>query len=125
MNQILTTQDAERKQMTQILNSFTYADFKHSQGEWLKNGRMHWFCYGNLAAQTAVEMVERARATLNIKAVEKAELPSVRCVMLGKRSRIDFDVEDKKNENSTLVTYFQGGPEKNDFKAAMLNHITQ
>ena len=108
MNQILTTQDAERTLMSQILDTFTYPDFKNSQKDWLKSGRMHWFCYGNLTAKTAVEMVEKARVSLEITSVKKDVLPSVRCLMIGEgqRCRLDFDVVDKKNENSTLVTYF-------------------
>jgi hypothetical protein len=55
-----------------------------------------------------VEIVEEARTSLSLKAVSKDQLSTDRCVMLAEQdSRIHFEVEDKKNENSCLASYFQ------------------
>lgn len=63
--------DPERRLMSQILQSITYADFQAFQAKWLKTGRMLWFAYGNISSQTAVDIVERARASLSLTAVAR------------------------------------------------------
>lgn len=37
--------------------------------------------------------------------------------------QLNFPVQDKENENSGLVTYFQGKLERNDIKTAMLHKL--
>ena len=109
--------------MSQILQTITYADFKSFQKEWLINGRTLWFIYGNLTSKTAVSIVEEARTSLNLKMVPKDHLPTVRCVKLDNQdSRIHFDVQDVKNENSCLASYFQSKRETNNH-TSMLNEI--
>jgi len=78
------------------------------QSEWMVNGRMVWFAYGNLSSQRAVGIAESARKTLNIKALSKDELPPIRCITLdeGKSYRLDFPVEDVKNDNSCFIAYY-------------------
>jgi len=41
--------DQEKKHLVQILESFTYEKFKAMQSQWLVNGRMVWYAYGNLS----------------------------------------------------------------------------
>jgi len=38
----------EPSQMREILESFTYEQFKQMQAQWLKTGRMLWYVYGNI-----------------------------------------------------------------------------
>lgn len=40
--------DVERSALNQILDSFDYDTFKAMQANWLKQGRMLWYAYGNL-----------------------------------------------------------------------------
>ena len=111
--------------MGQILEKISYEDFKAFQKEWLVNGRTLWFIYGNLTSKTAVQIVEEARTSLNLKTVPKDQLPTVRCVMLDDQdSRIHFEVEDKKNENSCLSSYFQSKLQTNSH-TSMLNAIVE
>lgn len=72
------------------------------------SGRMVWGFFGNFVTKTALEIVENARDQLNLKNTERADLMEFRVADIPKgEHRVDFKVEDDKNENSCLVTYFQ------------------
>lgn len=84
-----------------------------SQGTWSSSGRQIWFLHGNFSQDFAIELVERARSLLSTesaKPVAKVELADIRCIALsdGSWHRIELPLEDKENDNSCLVTYFEG-----------------
>ena len=58
MNQILTTDDPERKDRNTLLEVFTYTKFKEMEANWLQKGRMVWFINGNMTAPTAIGIAE-------------------------------------------------------------------
>lgn len=85
---------------------------------------MMWFVHGNFTKENAIQIVEQARNLLNLQKVEKEQLSTVRCIQItGRHHRIDFDVEDEKNENSVLQSYFQFGIQGKDSHAKLLNEI--
>ena len=85
---------------------------------------MVFFVYGNFAQDAAIALVEEARKVFDIKATSKDSLSTVRCVQItGNHHRVDFDVEDPKNENSVLMTYYQFGIEGNDPRSKLLNEV--
>ena len=89
---------------------------------------MVWYVYGNFVKQTAIDMVEQGRKILKIQGVPRDSLCDIRCldVLPGQIQRIDFEVEDPANENSCLITYFQGGmigDGEEGLKSQLLNQI--
>jgi len=101
----------EPSQIRELLEPFTYEQFKEMQAAWLKTGRMLWYVYGNIDKKTSIETVEQARALLKITGVPRDSLADIRCidVLPNTIQRIDFEVQEKTNENSCLITYFQHG----------------
>ena len=101
----------EQKQMKTFLETFTYEQFKQMQAEWLTTGRLLWYVYGNIERDTAIDTVEKGRSILCINSVPHDSLCDIRCMDIspGKLHRIDFEVEEKSNENSCLVSYWQFG----------------
>jgi len=69
---------------------------------------MVWFVAGNLTKDDALAIVQGARDTLKLIPVAKEDFCSVRCLAVdnGSHQRINFDVQDKKNDNSAFVSYF-------------------
>jgi len=127
LDPVLMSSGFERKLLRQILEEFKYDDFKGMLQQWLKSGRMVWYVHGNVSKENAIHIVEKARSTLNLQETHKDDLVSIRCLSLlennGQYQRVDFDVEDKTNENSCLVSYYQYGLEKNDLKSKLLNDV--
>lgn len=91
--------------------------------DWLKSGRMSWIVHGNFTEAQAIEVVETARGILNLKPVKKDQLSSIRCLNIDGHHRIDFEVEDKANENSVLVSYFQHDLLGDDSKQKLKNEV--
>lgn len=111
MDTILLEGGWEPKQIKDLLEDFTYEQFKEMQASWLKTGRMVWYVYGNIEKETAIKTVEQARQILKIENVTRDSLIDIRCVdvLPNTIQRIDFEVEEKTNENSCLISYFQYG----------------
>ena len=102
--------DPEKSEMLAILENFNFDHFSSLLPNWLKTGRMIWFIYGNIDQQVAIDISNQACDILNLKPVEKHSLTDCRCVMLPESAyeRLNFTVQDSKNDNSCLVSYFQG-----------------
>lgn len=78
---------------------------------------MVFFAHGNFTKASTTEFVDEARKILNLKAVSKDSLSTVRCIQMGERHhRIDFPVEDESNENSVFMSYYQFGQSPKDPK---------
>ena len=70
-------------------------------------------------------MVEKSRKIFNAKPVDKEELVDIRCIALQKGINylMEIPLEDKTNENSCLITYFEVGLEGMDLRTKMLNEV--
>jgi len=120
----------EPRQIREILETFTYEQFKEMQAQWLKTGRMLWYVYGNIEKKSAIDTVEQARKILKIDGVARDSLTDIRCIDILPNTiqRIDFEVQEKTNENSCLITYFQYGligDGEDGMKNQLLNEIVE
>jgi len=93
--------------------------------QWLVSGRMIVGVFGNLDKDQAVKIAENARSTFALKTVARNELQEFRKVKAPQgESRLNFELVDKKNENSCLVSYFECG-QKDDLKSANMVKLLQ
>ena len=68
---------------------------------------MIWGFFGNISVASAIETATKARDILAISPVKREHILDFRIVSLPHgEQRLDFEVEDPKNENSCLVSYF-------------------
>lgn len=103
--------DWEEKKKRVITEEMTYEDFKQMQAQWLNSGRMVWFVYGNVPKDKAVATIDQAKNILKLTPVNRESLVDIRTldVLPGQIHRVDFQVEDPKNDNSCLISYWQLG----------------
>jgi len=94
--------------MSTILQQFSYADFQKYHAQWLTHGRMVWFICGNMNMKASIDLVEKARKCLSMKAIPRDRLLGCRSVIIpeGQSHRIDFPLLDKTNGNSVLISHF-------------------
>lgn len=125
VDNVLINAAHEKKALRKILSEFNFEDFVRQSEDWLKTARFVWFVNGNFDKTSAVKMVEQARQVFNVKPVEKEDLVDVRCIALkqGTNYLLEMPLEDKENENSCLVTYFELGLEGYDLKTKMINEV--
>jgi hypothetical protein len=98
----------DRKVLRDLLVPYNYQSFKKDLATWMVSGRMVWGFFGNFLPKTALEIVESARDQLKLKCTARADLMEFKVADVPKgEHRVDFKIEDVKNENSCLVTYFQ------------------
>ena len=110
-----------------ILEGFSYEQFKGHQANWLNSGRQVWGFFGNISKDEALATVKTAQAQMHLKSVSRDELDDFRVIKLSGADshRIDIDVVDETNDNSALVSSFQAGMvDAHDIKASMLLSIT-
>lgn len=87
---------------------------------------MIWGFFGNISVSSATETATKARDVLGLNLVKREHLLDFRIVSLpAGEQRLDFDVEDQKNENSCLVSYFQqGAVESSEIQESLLTELT-
>lgn len=122
---IMLSTSFEKKVLREILAGLSFEEFAKQAQHWLKSARFVWFVHGNLSADQAINLVDKARATLSVKSVAKEDLVDVRCVALpsGKSVLIERNLDDITNENNCLVTYFEVGLEGTDLRTKMLHQV--
>ena len=115
----------EKKVLRNILESFTFEEFVRVSKEWFKTGRFVWFVHGNIDKDVAVSLVERARETLNLKPVGREDLADVRCIAIPPNSHylLEIPLEDRTNENSCLISYFEAGVEGMDLRKKLIHRV--
>jgi insulysin len=92
--------------------------------QWLKSGQLLIFVTGNLKKSQAVDLFDQIRSTLNIATVTKESFTQVNCAVLPIGEQVlEFDVEDRSNANSALLSYFQLGVEGEDMRSKLLNEL--
>ena len=69
---------------------------------------MVWFVYGNVPKDKAVSTIDQAKNVLKLTPVNRESLVDIRTldVLPGQIHRVDFPVEDPKNDNSCLISYW-------------------
>ena len=91
--------------------------------------RCIWFVHGNLTQESAVHIVTRGREVLfgksEVPDTHREDLPDIRCVALrgGSWNRVERPLEDRENENSCLVSYFEGGSYLTDLRKKMIHQV--
>lgn len=115
----------EQSQMRKILESYTYEDFERQHAEWLKSGRQLWYVTGNYGHEEAIQLVEKARTHFNLSSVKIEELADVRTIAIenGHSFHIEKQLEEKQNENSCNVTYYEVGVQGSELKEKLTNSI--
>jgi len=108
----------EKRALRKILEPYTYEMFMAELAGWLKSGQYIFYVHGNYSAEAAVQLVEQVRGILNINLTEVSDLPKVRVLDLqpGHSAAICDELEDKKNDNSCTLTYYQIGQKQKDYK---------
>lgn len=108
----------EKKQLRRCLETFSFENFNElMSGHWFLKGRCIWFLHGNLSLEGALELAEKGRQLLiqgrseAQTSTEKENLAEIRAVNLspGAWFRLEIPLQDKDNENSCLVSYFEAG----------------
>ena len=86
---------------------------------------MVWFIYGNLSAQNALSIVSRTSLTLKLKPLPLENIPQDRQISLpsGKTCKLEFVNKNEKNENSVLVSYFEGNLNNEDLSEGLMNQM--
>ena len=115
----------EKKVLRKILETFTFDDFINVSQEWLKTGRFVWYVHGNIYKNVVVHMVDTAREALNLKNADKEDLVDVRTIAIPPNSHylLEIPLEDKTNENSCLISYFEAGIEGNDLRRKLIHRV--
>lgn len=102
--------EAEKKRLSEILETFDYEKFCTMKVDWLKSGRMLWYVYGNISKEDATELCQNGVNLMNLESVPKESLSHVRLADLSTQSsnfhRLDIKVPDANNENSCLLSYY-------------------
>jgi len=111
--------------MRRILEGYTYKDFKEHQRSWLKSGRQCWYVTGNYDHESATKLVEDADKQLHLNPVKIEGLADLRTIAIedGLSFLIEQPLEDKTNENSCTVTYYEVGVQGDDLKQKLTNSI--
>lgn len=78
---------------------------------WLQKAIFVWFVAGNISQQVAVELVEKANGVFATTPIAVSDIPAVTPFKLedGKAILVESALDDKKNENSCVVTTFDCG----------------
>lgn len=134
MDNIFFKTSFEQRKQRVILQDYTYEEFQGQLTTWLKNARYVWYVTGNLAKDKTIELIDKARSEFNTKNIPIGELPKVQPVSLapGAVHLVESPLDDKTNENSCMLTYFEAGVHTHQtnhkFKltnAVMMNYLYQ
>ena len=107
----------EKKALRENLVGLTFEQFadKVTKLSWFAQGRTIWFVHGNILKEQAIQIATEGRALLYPNAavanIYRDELPDIRCIALqnGTWLKMELLLQDKDNENSCLISYFEGG----------------
>jgi secreted Zn-dependent insulinase-like peptidase len=115
----------EQSQMRTILETYTYEDFQKQHQNWLKSGQQLWYVTGNYGHEEAIQLVEKARSHFNLEHIKIEELADVRTMAIedGHSFHVERSLEDKQNENSCNITYYEIGIQGSEKKEKLTNSI--
>jgi len=86
--------------------------------QWMKKGRYVWYINGNISSDSAIEIVENTRSTMGLANLPVAEIGEFNPIALkvGNATLLELPLEDKTNENSCTLTYYEIAPIKDDYR---------
>lgn len=115
----------EKKHLRTHLEKFSHQDFTEYLKEWLKTGRSLWYICGNYSDEKCIKLVEESRKKFDLNSIKIEELPELRTIALEEKKsfHIEIPLEDKSNENSCNLTYYEVGPIGDDSKEKLINDI--
>lgn len=102
----------EHRELRKVLEDFTYEKFMEQVNTWLKGGQYVFYVYGNYESDGAIKLVEQVRDLLKLEATNMKKLPHVNTLQLqeGQSVTVWDELDDKTNDNSCVVSYYQLGP---------------
>lgn len=111
----------ETRTMRKLLEGFTYDQFKSHLDKWLVSGQQQYYVYGNYKEDQAIELVEKVKNMINLKPIELSSLAEVQTVELkaGECVTIQDELDDKSNDNSATLSYYQVGQFPQDYKKSV------
>ena len=121
----------ELKNLRALLNVYSFEDFTKQLGNWFKNARFLTYITGNFEHQKAIEIVEKVREHFNVTALPVKQVPDSKtfAIEAGSNHIVECPLEDKKNENSAVRTYFESGlcsDQKGDLvNSVVMNYLSQ
>jgi hypothetical protein len=108
----------EERFLINILKDYSYERFNSELAQWMQSGRYTWYINGNISSDAAIEIVEKTRSTLGLTNLPVTSIGDYQFIALeaGYSTLIVLPLEDKSNENSCSLTYYEVGPIKGDYK---------
>lgn len=78
----------------------------------MQSGRYVWYINGNISSDAAIEIVENTRSTMGLGNVKPEQIGELQPMALksGNCTLLEMPLEDKTNENSCTLTYYEIGP---------------
>ena len=116
---------AEKKFLRPLLENYSYEKFNEDMAQWMKSGRYVWYITGNITSDEAIQIVEKTRETmgLNNLPVEQIGELNPMALKVGTATLLDMPLEDKTNENSCTLTYYEIGTIKGDYRQNYINEV--
>jgi len=115
----------EKKVLRPLLENYSYERFNSELAQWMQSGRYTWYINGNISSDAAIEIVEKTRSTLGLTNLPVTSIGDYQFIALeaGYSTLIVLPLEDKSNENSCSLTYYEVGPVKGDYKQTLVNKV--
>jgi len=115
----------EKKVLRGLLENYTYESFMQELAQWLVNGRYVWYVTGNISSDSAVEIVENVRSIIGLNNLEVSKIGEVLPISMEKGTSLllEMPLEDKTNENSCSLTYYEIEPIQGDLKQPLVNTV--
>jgi len=82
MNDHLQENDCQKSKLRDLLENYSYKDFKTDLESWLISGRMVFGFFGNFTTEAAIETVNQARTLINLKSTKREDLSEYKIAQL-------------------------------------------
>jgi len=115
----------EKKVLRGLLENYSYESFMQELSQWLVNGRYVWYVTGNISNDSAVEIVENVRSIIGLNNLDVSNIGEVLPISMesGTSLLLEMPLEDKTNENSCSLTYYEIEPIQGDLKLSLVNTV--
>ena len=115
----------EKKVLRALLENYSYEAFMKELAQWMINGRYVWYITGNISNESAVEIVEKVRSTIGLTNLEAHNIGEVQPISMesGASLLLEMPLEDKTNENSCVLTYYEIEPIEGNLKLPLVNTV--
>ena len=115
----------EIKELVDLLRNYTYKQFRHQLGGFLKVGRCVWYITGNIGHLEAIKLVERTRALFKLKNVNIEDVVKVKTVAINPKESylVECPRNDESNHNSCAISYYEVGRQGSDLAKNLTTRI--